>query len=419
MFLFRFSGGSVRSVIALIACSVLWSGCQPIAQPASNKPTNGGAGQVADTPTPPAPANDNADWPQYRGDDHASGVAKCDLPPDPQLQWEQKVRSTGFGSTAIVVRRDDGVRMAVVADMNGTLRAHDVADGRELWTFATPLGFNASPAWHRNRVYIGDLEGVFYCVDAYGKEVWKVAGSAQIDSAASVFEGRVLYTSQDSFLYCLDAGTGEKVWELETGDQLRCTPTVVNGQVFLAGCDGLLHVVDVRTGSGIGTVQIDSPTGATPAADGERVYFGTEQGGFFAVNLATREIAWRFDDQGDATAIGGNAAVQGERLYFGTKNRRVYCLNAVTGELVWEKLLKAGVETSPVLAGGRLYVASNDGRLYGMELETGEVFWEYEAGGGGFAASPAIAFDRLIIGTKRGLLLCLGSPLSPETAQRP
>lgn len=349
------------------------------------------------------------DWPVFRGDPLASGVARSELPEQLTERWNQKLPGTGIEASPIVVDVGNGQRLALIADMDGHLHALDLATGEPRWTFDGELGFNASPAWHKGRVYIGDLEGIFHCVGPDGKEIWQFRAGAQIDSGAGFFGDSVLFTSQDAYLYCLDATTGEKRWEVETGDQLRCSPTVVEGQCFLAGCDGLLHVVDLNKGEVVATVEINSPTGATPAAAGDMVFFGTEKSGLLAINWRERKLVWEFDDEGRATAIRSNPAIRDGRLVFGADSRRVYCLSAADGAVQWTADIKSGMETSPVIVGERVFVAGADGRLYAFAFDNGQLLWEHEAGGG-FSASPAVAWENLVIGTRRGTVLCFGQP---------
>ena len=53
------------------------------------------------------------------------------------------------------------------------LYAFDLADGGERWQLKTEIGFGTSPAYRDGRIYLGDFDGVFYCVDAtLGKIEW-------------------------------------------------------------------------------------------------------------------------------------------------------------------------------------------------------------------------------------------------------
>jgi outer membrane protein assembly factor BamB len=74
---------------------------------------------------------------------------------------------------------------------------------------------------------------------------------------------------------------------------------------------------------------------------------------------------------------------------------------------VWEFATKQRVDGSPVVVGQRVFVGSADGRLYALNLMDGKESWQFE-GEGGFLGSPAVADNRLVIATDRGVVYCLG-----------
>ena len=123
----------------------------------------------------------------------------------------------------------------------------------------------------------------------------------------------MLVGSQDASLSCLALADGKPFWKHSIADQIRCSPTVARGpqgdRVFLAGCDGKLHVLDAATGAAITAVPIDGPTGTTPAASGDRVFFGTEGGAFFAIDFLKGEVAWRMQPAVNPQSYRSSAAV--------------------------------------------------------------------------------------------------------------
>jgi outer membrane protein assembly factor BamB len=133
--------------------------------------------------------------------------------------------------------------------MDGAVYAWQLADGKELWKHKIDSGFIAAPAIRNNLLYIGDIDGKFYALDIKtGHPKWTFEGEAEIDNGANFWKDNVLFGSQDSNLYCLNADAGDLVWKFTIGDQIRCMPTVVGDRSFVAGCDSTLHIVDLTTG---------------------------------------------------------------------------------------------------------------------------------------------------------------------------
>ncbi|MFK7766241.1 MAG: PQQ-binding-like beta-propeller repeat protein [Mariniblastus sp.] len=350
----------------------------------------------------------NVGWNVFRGDALSSGVSPEKLPEDLEVYWEYKVPKGAFEGTALICKAEGTDDKTVyVGDLDGMLFAFDLETGKKKWEYKTPISFSASPAYRDGRIFIGDIDGIIYCVSSEGKELWKYETGGEISSSANFFKGHVLIGSQDGYLYLLEAATGKLVWKHQTPDQIRCSATVAGDRAFVAGCDGFLHVIDLNEGKEIGNVDIQSPTGSTPAAYGNSVFFGTEQAEFLAVDWKTIKGLWAFSDDKGQAAVRGCAAVNKDHVIFGARNRQVYSLNPVTGDQNWTVTLKAKVDSSPIIAGDRVYCGSTDGRFYILSLEDGKVIWEKQFNGG-FLSSPAAAFGKLVIATDRGVVYCLG-----------
>lgn len=342
-------------------------------------------------------------WPLFRGDAAASGVARTTLPDRPQKLWEFKVQGGAFESTAAIV---DGV--VYIGDMDGKLYALNLSDGKELGHFQVESGFLASPAVRDGLIYLGDIDGKCYCLDAKTlKEKWSFQTEAEVDSSANFWNDKVLFASQDRHLYCLDAQTGKEVWRFAIDDQIRCTPTVVGDRCFLAGCDAKLHIVDLTKGAGAAAVPIDAPTGVTPAVLGERVFFGTQAGVFFAVNWKEARVDWTFEDPNASQPYQSSAAVKEGIVVVSSRNRAVQAFDPATGKEKWSFPTRQRIDSSPVIAGPRAYVGAADGRLYAIDLASGKEAWQEQLFGG-ISGSPAVAAGRLVIATDRGVVYCFG-----------
>ena len=370
--------------------------------------------------TPEKPA-----WPVFRGDGHATGVAKGELPEKLELLWTFATKKGGFESTAAIV--GDAV---YVGDTGGKFYALNLADGKKRWEFPSAIGFTASPAVKDGRVFIGDSEGNFFCLDAKsGEKKWVFQADGEIDSSANFYETRaaadsqpspsaslpkdegsyVLFGSQDAMLYCLDAKSGTLVWKFEGGDQIRCFPTVLDHFAFIAGCDSALSMIDLENhGQLVDKVPLDSPTGCSPAVMGGHVFVGTEGGTFFCLDPKEKKLVWQFEDEKHAEAFRSSAAVTKDAVIVGSRDKQLHALNPQSGKPLWHFSTKNRVDSSPVVAGGRVFFGSADGRIYALNVRTGEKVWQYEAGGA-VVASPAIAGGRMVIGNNQGELFCFGA----------
>jgi outer membrane protein assembly factor BamB len=358
-------------------------------------------------------AEPTADWPVVRGDAHGSGVAIGDITAGLDVLWTYRAgEDAGIEATAVIA---DGV--VYVGDTEGTMHAVQLSDGKRLWAKSfEDGGFNAGAAVDKahGRLFVGDVRGTVRCLaTADGEELWSAKVEAEVFAGPSPVDDMVLFTSEAGTLTSFDAASGEERWKFQIDAPLRCSPTSMDATVMLAGCDSLLHGVNIANGKELFTVEIDGPTGATPAMRGNRVYFGTEGGTFFAIDANPREdrkpaVAWIYRDPERGHSIRAAAAVTDDIVVYSGQGKAVYGLDAATGEEKWKLPTRTRVDSSPVIIGQRVLAATVSGKIQLLELSTGTSQWESDFGGG-FSASPAVAGNRIVLGNTDGTLYCFGT----------
>jgi outer membrane protein assembly factor BamB len=357
-------------------------------------------------------------WPMFRGCAACSGRSAATLSLPLEERWHRTFEKTAFEATPVIV---DGT--IYVGDLDGTFHALALETGETRWTFKSEAGFPASAAASTDPalplVVVGDSDGVVRALDAAsGAQRWEYKTDGEISGGPTLVHdasgGRVFVGSQDASLSCLDLATGRLIWKHTIADQIRCSPTVADGNVFLAGCDGKLHVIDTATGTERTAVPIGGPTGTTPAAHESRVYFGTEGGGFFAIDVAAAKVDWQFTPAVNAQAYRSSAAIADGLAIVGSRGRAVEAFAFADGKRAWRQPMRGRVDGSPVvahLAGGEGLVAvvgDAAGRLAALDAATGKPAWEFDAGGG-FVASPAIAAGNVVMASEDGTIWCFRS----------
>jgi len=368
----------------------------------------GVAASAADSGQAPADA-----WPMFRGCAEGTGRSAAALSLPLVEHWHRGFDKTAFGATPVIA--DDTI---YIGDLDGTFHALALADGQTRWSFkAEAAGFPSAAAVSLDAghpfVVVGDDTGVIRCFDrGSGKLAWEYETDGEISGGPTIITAadgpRVLVGSQDASLSCLALADGRLLWKHEIADQIRCSPTVADGHVFLAGCDGKLHVIDVETGTEKAAVPIDGPTGTTPAAHEDRVFFGTEGGGFFAIDFRTAAVAWKTAPAANGQAYRSSATLAADLAIVGSRGKAVEAFSLTDGTRRWRQPMRGRVDGSPVFAGGVVFVGDMAGRIVALDPADGKTVWEFDAGGG-FTGSPAVAADRLVIASDDGTIWCFRS----------
>ena len=235
------------------------------------------------------------DWPQYLGPNRNStsdqkGILRTWPEKGPEVLWTATV-GRGYGGPVVkdgkvyLLDRDDKVR--------DILRCLDLANGKELWSFAYDApgtvmfpGSRSVPAVDGNHVYSCGHNGDLYCIDlnthkpVWNKNVWKDYGGDRIPFWAVtqcplVYGDLVIVASQapDAGVVAYDKATGNVKWKTPSlGLISYASPAIVK-------VDGKDHVVMVTSST--------NPF--------QRTRPENELGNVVGMDPLTGEILWKYD----------------------------------------------------------------------------------------------------------------------------
>src|ERR1043166_5727196 len=140
-------------------------------------------------------------------------------------------------------------------------------------------------------------------------------------------------------------------WKFHTGGMVIGSPVVVNGNVYFGSDDGNFYAVDAETGAQKWVLEARSRIPSTPAVDGGTVYFGVYSGSFLALDAGNGSLKWKFKTGGERRFAGkhlhgvqpleetmpdpydsylSSPVVWNHAVYFGSGDGNIYSLNAAT-----------------------------------------------------------------------------------------
>ncbi|HUN05868.1 MAG TPA: PQQ-binding-like beta-propeller repeat protein [Aggregatilineales bacterium] len=146
-------------------------------------------------------------------------------------------------------------------------------------------------------------------------------------------------------------------------------------------------------GAGFATTNVFAEQMQPIVAEG-KVYVGTMNNKFYAIDSLTGDSRWEFTAGGP---ILHTAAYNSSIVVFGSMDGNIYALNASNGSLRWKYQTGAGVNAAPIIARGLVLVGSRDGRFYALDLSAGTLRWNYSTRV--HPANPASPFNQSPITT--------------------
>jgi outer membrane protein assembly factor BamB len=230
-----------------------------------------------------------------------------------------------------------------------------------------------SPLIVGDRIYVGDYDGVVYCLRAVdGKTIWTFQAGGDVKGAIAYDRGRGFFGAYDGRLYALRASDGKLLWTAESNrdwfgghGQFYSTPSVAYSRVYLGSTDDHVYSFGERSGKLRWSYRTGGFVYGSPAIWRGHVFVGSYDHRFYAFNAATGAVLWKFQADG---RISGSATVVDGIVYFSTLERRTYGLDARTGKQVWT--YPDGAFTPVVTDGQRLYMVGW-GKVYAFSPARG------------------------------------------------
>ena len=154
----------------------------------------------------------------------------------------------------------------IVSGSGHTLSALEAGTGAEEWRFRGRSGFPAPAVFARDRLYIGNEAGEFYCFAlSDGDTRFHWATGASIPFPALVEERFVYVTSYGNDLYAYRAGGGAEQYRVKLPGRPASGPVRFGRRLVVATYDGAVVEVDTDKGAIAKTYAAPGELGSGPA----------------------------------------------------------------------------------------------------------------------------------------------------------
>lgn len=263
---------------------------------------------------------------------------------------------------------------------------------RRLWTLRTRWYVEFPPAVGYGKVFVSQLRGVFYAVDAKTGE-WRWRRRFPYCSAASptVTNGLVIETflptpctrgprSVPGLVIAMRESDGRTAWRFPVASE--SSTLVVGGLVIFGSWDHKVYALNVRTGKLVWSTATDGEINGSPAYAAGTIYIGNNSGTLTALHARTGAIRWTarsFSHFGSGREyFYATPTVAYGRVFASNTDGTVYAYGAGTGNLLWARHVGTYVYTAPAVWNQKLYVGTYDGKFYALDAATGDTRWVRE-----------------------------------------
>jgi outer membrane protein assembly factor BamB len=187
----------------------------------------------------------------------------------------------------------------------------------------------------------------------------------------------VIFNSVSTALV-FERATGTQLTRLDFGraDFAANTSTVCDGvRVYAGSVNGRYVAMELVTGLAAWKGSTGAMISAKPAVMGAKLFLASHNGGIYAIQIGANEGAklWpAFGQQQTDGAIVGDMAVNEQGIFAGSNDYNVYALDPTSGRVVWRFRCGRPVRDGVLVGATNVYALAKGDAFYAIDLVTGQ-----------------------------------------------
>lgn len=189
------------------------------------------------------------------------------------------------------------------------------------------------------------------------------------------------------------------LWSFDTGTQIESSPVVMDDKVYFGSDNGRIYCVNISTGDEVWNFTTGNAVKSTPTVLDGIVYVGSTDGNLYAINTETGLKRWNYTLPNPFAQIVSSPALINDKIFFGASDGNLYALNATTQALEWAYPIGGDVQSSPAVDWPLVYIGSQNGRVCCVWANNGTERWVFESEENfEIYSTPAISGGAIFIG---------------------
>ena len=263
------------------------------------------------------------------------------------------------------------------------LSAYDLEFGTLLWLVPTRAVWQ--PAVGDGLVFVVEPDALTAFNQQTGSLAWRVAFTEPLAVPLVWDNGWLIAATTSGAVLAFRATDGVLIWRYELEDGVHARPALAADRVYLSTNNGRIVALQVDTGARLWERRVGGQPNDVLALD-DRLYVGSTDNYFYAIDSATGEISWRWATGGDV--IGLPIADQ-RKVYFVSYDNVLRALDRRSGAQRWKRPLPLRPTRGLVRAGDAVIVSGFSRSAPAYLLKDGTPAGEF-TGGGELAAAPYV-----------------------------
>ncbi len=335
-----------------------------------------------------------------------------------------------------------GNRKVFIVVKNKTYHLYciDAFSGEILWETDIKKPVASTPVVIEDKVFLCTDDGKAFCIDSNTKKtIWKFdvlkqfgkilpAEEYGIEYPPVVYNGKLFFTDNYKFIYCLDSNTGELLWRVKFFQESPKYLTIYDNKIFMTYSDGVVclkmenfDAKQFRPENNKTIYRLNeedilwdfsesiyiTPFGSPIVANDKVLicYKNTEDEKNIYIaylDIKTGKLLRKQKIKDASFGSYNDPALYENKIYISGPGKTIYCLDFDTGKILWKQKLPKPVSTNPAIHQGKVYCRTEK-KFYSLEASTGKIISQIRIPTFSDYIPPAIAYEKIFIATHNEL----------------
>lgn len=310
--------------------------------------------------------------------------------------------------------------LIVFGNESGTVTAI-TRNGEFRWRYPASMNVISSPKTNGSLIFFGSINYSFYAIDTQGREVWKYPTKKPIKSDPLIVGNVVYFTSYDGHVYAANTEDRSTLWvfppkpvpppapaeggapvpeqppAITPAEFSYSSPAIANGVIYVGNLDSYVYAIDAKTGNLKWRFKTEDGVTSSPMIDSGIVYIGSNDGNVYALDAAKGTKVWAFKTGG---WVNSSPKLMDGAIYVGSNDKNMYVLDARDGSLKGKFTAKGPVISYPVFYKNYVIVCGgqDDGTVYLLDRATLKVAFFFKTNAK-IEADPVIEGNMMYVGS--------------------
>lgn len=199
---------------------------------------------------------------------------------------------------------------------------------------------------------------------------WKIITTGMVKNTPVIHDNRIFIADLTGKIYVIDARNGVEIASFKTTGPIEAYLTYANGKIYYGNNSGEIGVYDINKNTLFWSFNVMEPIVGAPSIKDSFSVFTTAFGKIYCQHSYSGLRLWNFDTGNmifsvpvivDSFVVISTTTTAGD---FG----ELYCLNLHNGNLVWVLPIPRVIENAPVFWGNKIFIVGRDGTLFAMSF---------------------------------------------------